>query len=77
MGSFVLYDYRMGYKEQINWYEKELAKARDREWSVLVENDRLKAEQEDLRNLLFVITRHPEELNEVRSRLSKYLWISQ
>jgi len=55
---------------QINWYESQLKQIKDLNFDFLKENADLKERNSELESLLYVLTRHPEELQVIRKKLS-------
>ena len=55
--------------KQINWYEGELNKLKEENFELLKQAVTIKHENEELRNLLYVLTRHPHEMKAIRKKL--------
>lgn len=62
----------MGCTEQIHWYERELKKLKDANFDLTLHAVRLENENDQLKNLLFVLTRKPDELETIREKLSDF-----
>ena len=63
---------RRKFNKQIDWYESKIKELKQANHALLMENATVKYEYEELNNLLFVLTRSPEELEEVRKRWRSY-----
>lgn len=58
-----------GWLRQIAWYEEQLKTEKDLKIKLYGELADTKERLQELESLLYVLTRHPEELDEVRRKL--------